>query len=76
LVLKYESFDLAWLASRDTSVSRKSYRRNPEFEFFLTAAHMDMSRLRTFIRVEVEAKALDPQNSWHFASSPRIAPSR
>jgi hypothetical protein len=49
LAFKYESFDLAQLASRDTSVSGESYRRKPEFAFSLTTAHMDMSRLRAFI---------------------------
>jgi hypothetical protein len=37
------------LASRNATVSGKSYRRQPELAFSLTAAHMDMSRLRAFI---------------------------
>jgi hypothetical protein len=49
LVLKYESFDLAQLGSRNAPASGKSYRRKPEFAFSLTAVHMDMNRLRAFI---------------------------
>jgi hypothetical protein len=76
LVFEYQSFNLAQLVSRDASISGKRYRGKPELAFSLTAAHMDMSGLCAFIRVEVEAEALDPQNSWHFASSLGIAPSR
>ena len=48
-----------------SAVSREAHVVQPEFAFAIRRANVDMRRLETLVRVEVEAERADPEDGWH-----------
>lgn len=59
------TFDLPQCMRRKAAVSGKYNRIKPEFTLSVGSADVDVCRLATLIRVEVEPKAANAENCRH-----------